>query len=82
MAEDTNNKHEHKMTVNINAKDTPILYTDIMYVSSSDYGVTLDFAQRVGPSEQQQVVARLGMSTEHARKMIEVIQDHLEKHER
>lgn len=82
MADNKKDEHVHKTTVNVNAKDTPILYTDAMYVGSSEYGVMLDFAQRVGTSDQQQVVARVGMSFDHARKMIEVIQDHLEKHER
>lgn len=73
---------QNKVTLNIDAKQTPVLYTDAVYVSSSEYGVMLDFAQRVPGGDQQQVVSRLGMSVAHARKMIEVIQDHLEKHER
>ena len=71
-----------QMAVNIDAKSTPVLYADSFFVSSTDFGITFDFAQRVGPTNQQQVVSRVGMSFEHARKILEVIQEHLEKHER
>lgn len=70
------------MAINIDGTKTPVFYSDIVYVSSSEYGVVLDFAQRIGPTNQQQVVARVGMPFSHARKMIEVIQDHLETNER
>jgi hypothetical protein len=78
-----NEEQEQKqMAINIDAKNNPVLYCDSFFVGSTEYGITFDFAQRVGPTNQQQVVARVGMSFDHARKIIEVIQDHLEKHER
>jgi hypothetical protein len=73
--------NQRQIQVNIDAKETPVLYCDNFFISSTNYGVTFDFAQQVGPSNQQ-VVARVGLSFDHARKIIEVIQDHLEKHER
>jgi hypothetical protein len=82
MADSKQDQETPGISVNIDGKATPILYTDTVYVGSNEFGVVLDFAQRLGPSNQQQVVGRMGMSVDHARKMIEVIQDHLEKHER
>ncbi len=82
MNEDNSADNPNKVSVNIDAKQTPILYTDSFFMSSNEYGLVLDFAQRVGPTSQQQVVARLGMSIAHAKKMIEAIQDHLERFER
>lgn len=82
MAKDEEKSLDQKTSVNIDAKETPVLYCDSFFVGSTDWGVTFDFAQRVGPTNQQQVVSRIGMSFEHARKVIEVIQEHLEKHER
>jgi hypothetical protein len=79
---DKQSPEQQQTSINIDAKSTPVLYSDSFFISSNEFGVTLDFAQRVGPTNQQQVVSRIGMSVEHARKMIEVIQDHLEKHER
>lgn len=79
MTKEDESKQPH-LHLNIDAKLTPILYCDNFFISSSNYGVTFDFAQQVGPNNQQ-VVSRIGLSFDHARKIIEVIQDHLEKHE-
>lgn len=67
--------------VNVNPLATPVLFTDSTFVSSSNYGLVLDIAQTVG-GQQHNVVARVGMSFDHAKKLIEIIQDHLEKNER
>lgn len=48
-----------------------VLYSDSTFFTISDYGVVLDFAQRMGPTNQQNIVARIGMSKEHARVLIE-----------
>ena len=73
---------QSKVAVNIDARQTPILYTDSFFMSSNEFGMVLDFAQRVGPTNQQHVVARIGMSIEHAKKMIAAIQEHLDRFER
>lgn len=59
----------------------PTLYTDSIFINSSDFGLVVDFARRVGP-EQHFVVSSVGMSFEHAKKLLEVLNDHLQKHER
>lgn len=82
MAKDDKQEPQKQVSINIDGVRTPILYSDSVFVGSNDFGVTLDFAQHLGPTEQQQVVARIGMSIEHAKKMIQVISEHLEKHER
>ncbi len=61
---------------------TPVLYTDSTFVSSSDFGLVLDVAQTISGSPQQNIVARIGMSFDHAKKLIEVVNDHLQKNER
>ena len=68
--------------VTIDPKDRPVLYSESVFIGSSEYGLVMDFAQRVGPSNQQFVVARIGMSFEHAKRMLHVLNDHLQKHER
>ena len=73
---------QSKVAVNIDARQTPILYTDSFFMSSNEFGMVLDFAQRVGPTNQQHVVARIGMSIEHAKKMIAAIQEHMDRFER
>lgn len=49
----------------------PVLYSDSTFLTINDYGVVFDFAQRMGPTNRQNVVARIGMSKEHARILIE-----------
>lgn len=68
--------------VAINPAQTPVLYTDSVIVSSSEFGLVLDIAQAFGGGLQQNVVARIGMSYEHAKKLIERIHEQIEKNER
>lgn len=69
--------------VNIDPSKNSVLYTDSIFVSSTDYGLVLDIAQTVGGNKQNSfVVARVGMSFDHAKKLLEAISDNLQKHER
>lgn len=58
--------------------DSQILYTDMVQLMSNQYGVILNFIQGVGSGNQATVVARLGMSKEHAKSLLEVLQKNLE----
>lgn len=66
-----------QVTINLDA--TPILYTDNVMVSSNEDGVVFDFCQRVGSSPQVRVVARIGMSREHAKKLLIVLKNQADK---
>jgi hypothetical protein len=65
------------MQVNIDPGKTPILYTDSVFLSSNKYGVVFDVAQTMSPGDNQVVVARIGMSREHAKVLLEVLGKHL-----
>ena len=52
---------------------TPVLYTDSCFVTDSPFGIVMDYAQRLGPTNQQTVVARVGMSVEHAEALVKVL---------
>ncbi len=67
MANETN---QQQVAVNINPVTTPVLYTDNVIINTSEEGVVLDIAQRIGSSNQSNVVARIGMSQEHAKKLV------------
>lgn len=60
--------------LNLDPNRVPVLYADFVYMKSNEHGVVLDFAQQIGPSNQYNVVTRIGISKEHARSLI----DHLE----
>jgi len=51
-----------------------ILYTDMVQVSANNYGVILNFLQGIGGDGKPSAVARIGMSREHAKSVIEVLQ--------
>lgn len=64
--------------VSINLDQTPVLYTDNVMLTSNEDGVVFDFCQRLGSSPQVRVVARIGMSREHAKKLLMVLTGQLQ----
>lgn len=58
-------------SLNLDPNKTPVLYADSVYIKSDNHGVVLDFAQQIGPSNQYSVVARIGISKDHAQDLIE-----------
>lgn len=63
---------KNKKGVKVNLPgNVPVLYSDSTFLTINEFGVVLDFAQRLGPTDQQNIVARLGMSREHAKILIE-----------
>ncbi|MBU0578817.1 hypothetical protein KKE34_03620 [Patescibacteria group bacterium] len=74
-------KNGKGMQLNVNAGSTPILYTDNIFMSTNHDGLVLDIVQRVGSSDQGQIVSRIGMSREHAKKFVEKLAQLLVKTE-
>ncbi len=60
--------------VNVNFDTTPILYTDNVSMTVNEDGVVLDFTQRLLTTNQVKIVARIGMSREHAKKFVEALE--------
>ena len=58
-----------------------VLYSDSTFLTISPYGVVLDFAQQMGQTPTQSVVARIGMSKEHAKVLVEKLSGLLVKDE-
>jgi len=59
---------------NMVVNDNKVLYTDMVQVSANNYGVILNFLQGIGGDGKPSAVARIGMSREHAKSVIEVLQ--------
>lgn len=55
-----------------------IAYTDIVYTVANQYGLVINFMQENGPAGQPLIVSRVGMSKDHARSMIQILQEALE----
>lgn len=56
-----------------------VLYTDSAFVTTNEFGICIDFAQRLGSTNKHNVVTRVGMSKEHARALIKVLQERLKE---
>ena len=59
------------MGVSVNLDTTPILYTDNIHIMTNSDGVILEVRQRLGGANWTRVVARIGMSREHAKKFVD-----------
>lgn len=60
--------------------DTRIAYTDAATVSINDHGVVMNFMQN-GLGGQQVPVSRVGMSVEHAKEILRILEKSLEQAE-
>lgn len=58
------------LSVNVNFDTTPIFYTDNIMMTTNPDGVVLDVIQRLATTDQARMVARIGMSREHAKKFV------------
>ena len=62
------------------SQDSRIQYTDMVNVTVNDYGVVMNFLQKAGGG-QPQLISRFGMSKDHARSIISVLQTTLDQGE-
>ena len=53
---------------------TQVLFTDIVDVMVNNCGVVMNFMQNTGPTSQPETVAKVGMSREHARSVLQILQ--------
>lgn len=57
----------------------PIVYTDMVHMTTNDFGIVFDFGQRMGPTNKVNVVARVGMSRDHAVALLKLIEGEIKK---
>ncbi|HUD06265.1 MAG TPA: helix-turn-helix transcriptional regulator [Candidatus Saccharimonadales bacterium] len=59
--------------------DNKVIYTDQVHVNSTSFGITMNFMQSAQASNnsQPQPIARLGMSLEHAKSLVTLLNDTL-----
>lgn len=61
--------------------DNKVAYTDSMNATVTDNGVILQFMQSNPGSQQPTTISKLGMSREHANKIIEVLTQTMKQHD-
>ena len=59
-----------------------ILFTDIVDIMVNNYGVVMNFMQSRGPNSNPTTVSRVGMSREHAKSVLQILQATLAQTER
>ncbi len=64
-------KKEQKVELNVNLDNTPILYTDNIFMNVNEDGIMLDVGQKLFNSNQVRIVSRIGMSRSHAKKFVQ-----------
>jgi transcriptional regulator with XRE-family HTH domain len=61
-------------TLPVNNSEKQIAFTDVVDVVVNNYGVVMNFMQNNGPKSPPTVVARVGMSREHAKSVLQILQ--------
>lgn len=59
-----------KIAINVNVDTTPILYTDSVFMTTNEDGLTLEVGQKIIGTDQVRIVSRIGMSRNHAKKLV------------
>jgi transcriptional regulator with XRE-family HTH domain len=75
-------KTKEKISLADLSPDKQILFTDVVDVIVNNYGVVMNFMQGNGPSSKPITVARVGMSREHAKSVLQILQLTLAQTER
>lgn len=66
-----------KNAVMVMPVDARVAYTDMAHVVVNEHGVVMNFMQTGGPNNQPLVVSRLGMSREHAKCILTLLEQTL-----
>ncbi len=74
MADKKQEESQPSANLNVDPVRTPVLYADNVFMKSNENGMVFDFAQQIGASNQYTVVARIGLSKEHAKSLVEHIE--------
>ncbi|MGE5041902.1 MAG: hypothetical protein ACM3IJ_03280 [Candidatus Levyibacteriota bacterium] len=56
-------------------QNLPILYTDMVFMNVNEDGVIIDVCQKGAGQNQFQVVSRIGMSKDHAKKFVKKLSE-------
>lgn len=67
-------KEEALQPVLVMPMDARIVYTDMAHVANNQYGLTINFLQSDGIGDKPLAVSRVGMSREHALKLVKVLE--------
>jgi transcriptional regulator with XRE-family HTH domain len=58
----------------LSTSENPILFTDVVDIMVNNYGVVMNFMQSSGANAKPKSVAKVGMSREHAKSVLQILQ--------
>lgn len=61
---------KNQLKFNLNLEKTEILYTDNIFMNANEDGIILNVGQKIFNTDQINIVARVGMSRQHAKKFV------------
>ncbi len=64
---------------NLSPDASPVYYTDVLGVSSDDFGIVISAGQRNALNNEVDIVARIGFSIQHGIKIREALDEHIKK---
>ena len=77
-----NNEQPNQLKVNISTDALKALYSDIVFLNSNPFGLTLDFGQHLPAAQRVEIVARISLSPQHAKVLAGKLSEHLKQYEK
>lgn len=68
-------KKNEEENIQVTLPNIPILYTDMVFMNVNEDGVIIDVCQKGAGPNQFQVVSRIGMSKDHAKKFVKKLSE-------
>jgi len=78
----TSGSLEDNATSTVTNHEQRVIYTDMVHVVVNDFGVVMNFMQGSGANNQAIAVARVGMSKQHAKSVLDILTQTLEQADR
>ncbi len=75
------NQKQVNINFNLDPNKTPIMYADSYLVTSNEHVMTFNFAQALLDPTQQNIVARVALTSAQAKDFLKNLNDHIGKYE-
>ena len=73
---------KEEVKVNILQEALKAVYSDIAFINTSPFGITVDFGQQLPQAKQIQIVTRVALSPQHAKMLSRVLEANVKKYEK
>ena len=77
-----NNEQPKQLQINISQDAIKALYSDVVFLSITPFGITLDFGQQLPAAGRVEIVSRVSVSPQHAKLLAEVLIANVKEYEK